>query len=183
MKLHRSDLGHRPVAVRILVGLLVFLGITAIGGGLAMLGGIEGAAPPEEWLADIPIVDSWVVPGLVLTLVFGLGSLLAAYGVFRRPHWGWMRPVENATRHHWSETAAVALGLGQVAWIGLEVVYLDGLSWLMPFYGSVGLAIALSAVAPGTRGYLALPISVVHVGAAQEGAAADGLRRTEEPRR
>ena len=33
------------------------------------LGG-ENTMLPDEWLADIPLVDSWMVPGLVL----GAGS-------------------------------------------------------------------------------------------------------------
>src|SRR5690242_13555629 len=52
---------HRPAAVRITVGVLAFLGISAFAGGVALVLGV-GAAPPADWLDDIPLIDSWVVP-------------------------------------------------------------------------------------------------------------------------
>lgn len=71
---------HRPAAVPTIAGVLTFLGLSAFAGGVALVFG-AGAAPPEEWLDQIPLIDSWTVPGLVLGVGFGLGSLIAP----RRP--------------------------------------------------------------------------------------------------
>jgi hypothetical protein len=78
--------GHRPGAVWTTIGVLVFLGVSAVAGGVAMVFGI-GAAPPHEWLDRIPVLDTWVVPGLVqiawivieLTYI-PLSGLQAVYG-------------------------------------------------------------------------------------------------------
>jgi hypothetical protein len=117
---------HRPTAVRSTVGVLVFLGISALAGGVALVLGV-GAAPPADWLDEIPLIDSWVVPGLVLGLGFGVGSLLAAYGMLRRPRWAWLGALERLTRHHWSWIATIGIGVGHIAWIVLELIYLGKL--------------------------------------------------------
>ncbi len=72
----------RPRSVLATTGLLGFLGVSATGGGITLVGG--SAAPPDHWLPEFPAVDSWVVPGMVLGLGFGLGSLVTAYGMARR---------------------------------------------------------------------------------------------------
>jgi hypothetical protein len=148
---------HRPASVKTATGLLLFLGISAIAGGTAMVLDPGGAAPPVEWLDDIPVVDGWTLPGLVLGVGFGLGSLLTAYGVLRRPRWAWARPIERIVGHHWSWPATLGLGLGQVAWIALELAYLPQLSALQAIYGGVGLALLLLSLHPAVRHDLVLP--------------------------
>jgi hypothetical protein len=145
--------GHRPAAVLATVGVLVFLGITALIGGTALVAGI--GAPPVSWLDGVPLVDSWVVPGLVLALGFGVGSLVTSYGMARRPRWAWLGVVERLTRHHWSWAATIAIGSGQLAWIALELVYLPAPSGLQAVYGAVGAVLVALAVHPTVRAYLA----------------------------
>jgi hypothetical protein len=115
-----------------------------------------GAAPPAEWLDRIPLITTWVVPGFVLGLGFGFGSSLAAYGMLRRLHWRWLHPVERLTRHHWSWIATILIGLGQIGWIAIELIYLPQLSPLEAVYGTVGVALLLLPEHPAVRGYLAV---------------------------
>jgi hypothetical protein len=145
----------RPAAVWVTTGVLAFLGVSAVAGGTAMLTGVDGAAPPQDWLADVPVVDSWVLPGLVLAVGFGLGSLITAYGMLSRRSWAWSRPVEGLVGYHWSWLAALLLGLGQVIWIGLEVAYLPELSRLQVVYATAGFALLLFPSLRSVRSYLA----------------------------
>lgn len=144
--------GHRPAAVVTTIAVLVFLGISAMAGGIAMVFGI-GAAPPEDWLAAIPVIDNWVVPGLVLGIGFGIGSLVAAYGMLRRARWVWLGFVERLSRLHWSWIATVLIGAGQIAWITIELIYIP-LSVLQAIYGGVGVALLVLPLHPAVRGYL-----------------------------
>lgn len=139
--------------VLITVGLLDLLGITALVGGIALISNTP-TAPPTEWLDTIPLVDSWTVPGLVLGFGFGLGSLVVAYGVRRRPRLPWVRRIERATRHHWSWTATILLGLCLMVWIALELIYLPELSALELVYGSTGLALVVLPLLTPVRDYL-----------------------------
>ena len=94
------------------------------------------------------------VPGLVLGIGFGLGSLVVGYGMWRRPRWPWLRPVERLTRHHWSWSGTLLIGAGQLVWIGLELVYVPEPSLLQAVYGAVGLALVLLPVLPSARNLL-----------------------------
>jgi hypothetical protein len=144
------------VTVRATIGVLVFLGLTATGGGFALtFGPWAEATPPREWLDRIPVIDSWVVPGLVLGIGFGLGSLVAAYGMARTPEWSWLAWAQRLTGRHWSWLACTALGLGQLTWIGLEVIYLPENSWLEVVYAVTGAILVGLALSPSVRSHLA----------------------------
>jgi hypothetical protein len=128
---------HATPPVVVTIALLAVLGVSATAGGIGL---ISGAAPPRQWLDSIPLIDSWIVPGLVLGVGFGLGSLVTAYGLTARYRWAWL--------------ATVLIGAGQVVWIALELVYLPRFSWLQPVFGAVGLALVLLPMHPGVRRYL-----------------------------
>jgi hypothetical protein len=147
---------HRPGLVITLITILFFLGITALAGGIALTFGLgtEETMLSEDWLAYFPLIDSWVIPGLVLGIGFGLGSLFTGYGVLRRPEWLWARFVEEPTGHHWAWLATILLGLGHVIWIGLEFIYLPDISWLMVLYGPIGMALLLLPLTRTVSGYL-----------------------------
>ena len=135
---------RRPAAVLGLGAVLLFLGVTALAGGVALT--FNGSRPPQDWLDRIPLVDTWVVPGLVLGVVFGLGSLIVAYGVLFRPRWSKLSPVERITRHHWAWTATIALGLGHITWIVLELFWVPAAI----VAATRGRMLAAAPVAPAT---------------------------------
>lgn len=131
-----------------------FLGLSAFAGGLALMFNLGGGQPPVSWLDAIPLVDSWLLPGLVLALGFGIGSLVTTYGLIRRSHWSWLHGLERVTGHHWSWIATILIGAGQVAWIALELIYLPEPSFLQYLYGPLGLALVLLAGLGSVRSYL-----------------------------
>lgn len=144
---------RRSASVLAMVGVLLFVGTTAAAGGVALVSG--AAAPPIEWLEQVPLVDTWTVPGIVLGAGFGLGSLVAVYGVLRRPRWPWLAPVERLTRHHWSWLATLLIGLGHIAWIALELIYLPESSVLLQaVYGGVGVVLVVLPMTAPVRRYL-----------------------------
>jgi hypothetical protein len=85
--------------------------------------------------------------------------LVAAYGIGWLPRWPWLDHVQRLTRHHWSWIATVLIGLGHVAWIALELIYLPEPSALQVVYGAVGVALLLLPMHPAVRDYLAVPSS------------------------
>ncbi len=147
----------RPLSLRWLLGCLAFLGVSAVFGGGALVGSPSGAwlHMPLSVLRYSPFGD-FLVPGLILGLVFGAGSFLAVLALWLRPKWRPGAALTRFTREHWAWSAALALGLGQIIWIVTETVMMRGASWPGFVYGSLGVLIVALALQPGLRRYFAL---------------------------
>ena len=141
---------------KITAGLLVFLGLSASAGGFMMIiGSGTDSLLPAEWLDEIPVIDSWLVPGLVLGVGFGLGSLMTAYGVIRKPSWG--RLEFNAIHTTWDTPTTIVASQDPVISgpIGHEeLVFLPEWSSLQAIYGPLGLSLALLPWLPSVRSWL-----------------------------
>jgi hypothetical protein len=116
--------------VRIASGLLTgFIALTAIGGGIAMLAGADQF--PLAWLQGTPFSD-YTIPALVLEVVVGGSSLIAAVTVFRG--------------HKSGARAAMVAGLIMVVFIVVEVLILKqlppGPTPIEVFYFGLGVVIA-----------------------------------------
>jgi hypothetical protein len=97
-----ARLNHRSRAEQFLLGLELFIGVTAVGGGLALIAQPDGSLLQAELsaLAGTRFAD-WRVPGMFLLVLVGGGSLLTAF-------WLWCR--------WWNARAlAVLSGLGVLA--------------------------------------------------------------------
>jgi hypothetical protein len=119
--------GNRPArSLGIVLGVLqVLIGLGAVGGGIGLVSDPSGAnlGFSVEWLSVSPFAD-YLVPGLILLVVNGLGNL--AGGV-----------LSFAGKRFAGETAAL-LGLFMVAWITLQMFWVP-YSWLQPLYLALGL--------------------------------------------
>jgi hypothetical protein len=134
-----------------LIGLSIAQGIGGLIGMAILLTHVNGTA-------DLPVsslnafgLDSYLVPALVLGLPLGVGALVAAYGLWRRPAWGWTAPLVGWTHEHWSWVAAAAIAFGVVALIALEVLLTPIRSPLQWVFGTVGLLMAVTSALPSVR--------------------------------
>lgn len=106
--------------------LQVFIGLGAVGGGLALVLEPNGSSLgiPLEILKSTPF-STFLVPGIVLLLVNGLGSLVGATASFKR---------------YWcAGEIAIALGFFLAAWIMLQVFWFAGFHWLHALFLALGL--------------------------------------------
>ncbi len=113
--------------MNILLGLLqVFIAIGALPAGYAFITDPTGAAldMPLSQLAG-SIFPNYLIPGLFLFAVNGLGSLAGAWLSFRK--------------NRYAGPAAMALGLMLVAWIVIQVIVIRSFHWLQPLYFGLGL--------------------------------------------
>jgi hypothetical protein len=130
----------RPIAVWLtLVGALG-LGITALfGGGTLVLDPTGGAmGMPLNWLEGTPF-PNYLVPGLILFSVLGLGSFVVLYGIVRR--------------RAWARTGTIALGVALVGWIVTQILLIQLLHVLHAIYGGLGVALIGLALHPSMRTY------------------------------
>jgi hypothetical protein len=78
----REESEMKTLPRKVLVALDAFVGLTAVGGGLALAAGLEGDRFPPEYLEGTPF-DSYVVPGLILAAAVGGSATVAAIATLR----------------------------------------------------------------------------------------------------
>lgn len=100
---------HTGIRIALVI-IEVFIGLGAIGGGIAILTGAFDQWLPLTWLHGTPFND-YTIPGLVLLVVVGGGMLLAAATIF----------VQRA----WAVLLSVAMGLVMIGFEVFEVVIVD----------------------------------------------------------
>ena len=106
--------------------LQLFIGLGAVGGGLALVLQPSGANldMPLEMLRHSPFMD-FMIPGLFLLIVNGLGSIAGSVLSFRG------RP--------WAAQAALLLGAFLVLWIIIQVFWIRAFHWLHALYLILGI--------------------------------------------
>src|SRR3954454_10780526 len=106
----------RPMAVWLEVALLTYLAIGGLVGGVAVITDCTGASIGARlsWLDGTPVSD-FLLPGLFLLMVFGIGSIVVIAGLLWRPDPGVLRRIDLALHHHWAWMGAVSMGATLVA--------------------------------------------------------------------
>jgi hypothetical protein len=130
---HRHAQPLRRVAKSALV-LEVLLGVGALGGGLILMIAPRGEIMPLPLsaLAGSPF-DTYLMPGLILFGVLGVGPFVAA-------RLAWLR-------HPLAPAAALVVGAGLLIWVAVEVAIIGYSNEppLQAIYGILGVAIVLVA--------------------------------------
>ena len=105
--------------------LQMLIGIGAVPAGIAMISDPSGRSlgMPLEMLVNSPFAD-FLVPGVFLLVVNGIGSLLGGIASFNR--------------HRYAGEIAAGLGTFLVVWIAAQVWWM-GVHWLHVLYFVLGL--------------------------------------------
>jgi hypothetical protein len=117
---------ERPSYAWLAVALQLFTSLMAIPVGMAMIVDPNGSplGIPHEWIAASPF-GSFLVPGITLLVMNGLGQLAAAVLVWRR--------------HPLGPWLTGALGVGLMVWIAVQVLTMP-FSILQPLMFGIGIA-------------------------------------------
>lgn len=106
--------------------LQVFIGIGAVGGGLGLVlePSGENLRIPIDLLHNSPF-SNYLVPGIFLLAINGLGNLVGSVLSFRR--------------YLYAGETAMVLGVFLVVWIILQVYWIGSFHWLHACYLGLGL--------------------------------------------
>ena len=106
--------------------LQAFIGLGALGGGFMLVIDPSGSAlgVPLSFLEGSPFPD-FLVPGIFLLVVNGVGSLIGAGFSF--------------TRRRYAQETAIVLGALLVAWIVIQVIIIGSFSWMHVLYFILGV--------------------------------------------
>lgn len=121
------------VARGALIMMELLMGISAIGGGIALLTGAMDAWIPAAWLAGSPFA-TLRVPAMALIVLVGASNLVAALLLIARHKYGAIASVVAGT-------CLIGFEIVETATIGLRM-------WLQPFCFAIGVAILLLALLP-----------------------------------
>jgi hypothetical protein len=124
---------ERPAYVWLAVILELFTAAGAVPVGLLFLGDPSGKAIqlPEEWIRNTAF-GTYVIPGLYLLLVNGIGMVVgAALSVMRH----WIAPWLTG-----------ALGVGLIIWIAVQLVVMPETMILQPIFMTIGFVLGLVAL-------------------------------------
>jgi hypothetical protein len=139
-----AAVARRPLGLagRITIAALVWLGIGALAGGIALITKPDGSNMGFDTgiLTGSPFGD-FLVPGLILGGLFGVGSfVVAGMGLRHQP----LAPF-----------LAFGIGCAQMTWIVVQLAIIRELSFLHPTMFGIGLIIATAAMAWGWPTFVA----------------------------
>jgi hypothetical protein len=100
---------HKGIRIALVV-IEAFIGLGAIGGGIALLSGAFAPWLPVAWLQGTPFSD-YIIPGLLLAFAVGGGMLLAAATLF--------------SQREWAVLLQASMGLIMIGWEIVEVAIID----------------------------------------------------------
>ena len=136
----------------ILIILLVFLGISAMGGGslfiIAPSGTLFGMNP--YLLKDSPF-QSFLVPGIILFSILGLAPLLLIYALVHKPEFKLAERINFFRDMHWAWSFSLYIAFALIIWIQLEMVFLRAVHWLHTFYMFYAVTIIFVCLLPTLR--------------------------------
>lgn len=145
----------RPMLSLIILSLcLLFLSVNGFIGGYLMLSDPNGApmGMPVTDLARTPF-QNFVIPGWILIVVWGLGSLLVLLSLWLRPHLSFLDGIAQATHEHWAWLASIVLGLGLLVWLTVQLFTLPQMAPVQLLLYTLAVLMVLLPFMPGMRRY------------------------------
>jgi hypothetical protein len=142
----------RPPALIALIVVLFIQAVSALGGGAALIVSPKGGIikMPLSHLEGSPFHD-FLIPGIILFVVLGVGPLVAAVVLLKRPQSPALERI-NPFHEYWGWTLSGVVGVGLLIWIGVEVAFVP-YSNLQTTYAAVGALIVVLTLMPSVRAY------------------------------
>ena len=137
----------------ILIFLLAFLGLGAIGGGAALLISPSGkllGGLPLSILKNSPFTD-FLVPGIILFVVLGLIPCLLIYALIKRPVSKIAGYFNFFMDMYWDWSFSVYVAFALIIWIQVETIFVQGVGWLQTFYMLYSIPLVFVALLPKVR--------------------------------
>ncbi|MBC8084362.1 MAG: hypothetical protein H7Z21_14260 [Hymenobacter sp.] len=136
----------------LLLILLGFLGVGALGGGALLTASPSGKlmGMPLSMLAGSPFTD-FLMPGLILFIVLGVAPCLLVMAMLKKPESALADQLNVFRDMHWAWTGCIYVVFALVCWLQLQMVFLNAVSWLHTFYMLLALAILAVALLPKIR--------------------------------
>ncbi|RJG17848.1 hypothetical protein DQX05_27205 [Paenibacillus thiaminolyticus] len=135
-----------------LYALHLLLGIGALFGGAALV------LDPGGHLLGVPIsilntspFTNFLIPGLILLIMLGIGPLLICYVLIKRTHWKVPSKLNVFKDTHWSWAFSLYCGFALIIWITLQTYFIQDVALIHVVYVAWGIAIQIVTLLPSVR--------------------------------
>lgn len=144
----------KPITARnILITLLVFLGIGALGGGAFLIISPSGkliGGLPLSILEHSPFSD-FLFPGIILFLILGVAPCLISLALIKKPEFKFAKHFNFFKDMYWAWSFSIYIAFALIIWIQVETIFVNGVSWLQTFYMLYAIPIIFFALLPQVR--------------------------------
>ena len=142
-----------PTLRNIYLSLLAFLGLSAIGGGGALI-----ISPSGKLLGGLPLsilerspFNDFLVPGIILFVVLGIIPSLLVLALLKKPNSVFADRFNLFKDMHWAWTFSIYVAFALIIWIQVETIFIQGVGWLQTFYMLYAIPLILVALLPQVR--------------------------------
>jgi len=144
----------KPTTARnILIALLLFLGLSALGGGALLM-----ISPTGKLIGGLPlsILDhspfaSFLIPGIILFCILGLVPCMISFALIRKPANRFAEYFNFFKDMYWAWSFSIYIAVTLIIWIQVETIFVRGVGWLQTFYMLYSIPIIFIALLPQIR--------------------------------
>ena len=144
----------KPTTERnILVSLILFLGLSAIGGGGTLI-----ISPSGTLLGGLPLsilqhspFTNFLVPGIILFFILGFAPCLISIALIKKPKSEFAEKFNLFTDMYWAWSYSIYIAFALIIWIQVETIFVQSAGWLQTFYILYAIPIIFVALLPQIR--------------------------------
>ncbi|MEO6851160.1 MAG: hypothetical protein ABI203_01180 [Mucilaginibacter sp.] len=144
---------HTSSGRNILIGLLAILGLSALGGGGALILSPSGkliGGLPLAMLQNSPFTD-FFVPGIILFMVLGVAPLSLIISLLKKNELKFFDWVNCFNDMHWAWTFSIYIAFALIIWIQTEMLMISSIHWSHALYTGLAVLIIFVALLPQVR--------------------------------
>ena len=155
MKTKHKEIAKDKVVRNILLFLLGFLALGALGGGAVLITSPTGEMMglPVSEFKNLPFPD-FLIPGIILFSVLGVIPSLLIIALIKKPESKLAEQINIFNDMHWSWTYTIYIAFALIGWIHIELIFIQGgVYWLHTFYMFYAILIIIVALLPRMRSF------------------------------
>ena len=144
----------KPITARnILITLLLFLGMSALGGASLLI-----ISPSGKLIGDLPLsilehspFTNFLIPGIILFFVLGLFPCMIAIALIKKPKSKLAEIFNLFNDMYWAWSFSIYVAFALIIWIQVETIFVQTVGWLQSFYILYAIHIIIVAILPQVR--------------------------------
>jgi hypothetical protein len=144
---------RQTTARNFLITLLLFLGLSALGGGAMLI-----ISPSGKLIGDLPLsfldhspFNDFLIPGLILFLVLGLSPCLLIFALIKKPTSRVAEYFNYFKDMHWAWSFSIYISFALIIWIQVETIFIQSVGWLQTFYMLYSIPLIFVTLLPQIR--------------------------------